>query len=254
MKNRLLNLLASNRARVPDRPLAPVLNAARDEATVYLYGPILSSASEAEYFGGVAAESFVPMLAGVEAKTIHLRIDSPGGTVFGAQAIGQALREHSAKVIAHVDGLAASAATSIATASDEIVMSDGALYMVHRAWTLAYGNVNDMNEMVALLTKLDGVLAEQYAARTGASAEEMLALMDAETWMTAQEAVDAKFVDRIATSTKKDAKASARWDLSAYAKAPPPAAEPDPEPAAEEQYASVLKREWHARQLRMPRP
>jgi ATP-dependent Clp protease protease subunit len=254
MKNRLLNLLASNRALVPDRPAAPVLNAARDEATVYLYGPILSSASEAEYFGGVAAESFVPMLTAVEAKTIHLRIDSPGGTVFGAQAISQALREHPANIIAHVDGLAASAATSIATAADEIVMGEGAMYMVHRAWTLAYGNVNDMLEVAELLEKMDGVLAEQYAARTGASAEEMLALMDAETWMTAQEAVDAKFVNRIAIPAKKEAKASAKWDLSAYAKAPAAAPEPTPEPVAEEQFASVLKREWQIRQLRMPRP
>lgn len=241
----LLKVLARNRDAALARR-APTILAAKDddEATVYLFGAIVRDAVEAEYWGGVAAETLVPELAKLQAKTIHLRIDSPGGDVFGAQAISQALREHSAKVIAHVDGLAASAATVIATASDEIVMAEGAMYMVHRAWTFAWGNKNDILETAALLEKIDGTLAGQYAAKTGGSVEDMLAVMDEETWMTADEAVAAKFVDRIATSEKK---AQASWDLSAYAKAPKLEQQPQPT------FASAVQREWQARQLRLPR-
>lgn len=218
---KLLTLLAKNRRPDAAAPAARVqVNAAAREATVYLYGPIVSSASEAEWYGGVSAESFVPELRALDVDVIHLRINSPGGDVFGGQAIAQALRESKARVVAHVDGLAASAATVIATAADEIEMAAGSMYMVHRAWTFAYGNRNDLVATAELLDKIDGTLAGQYAARTGDSRDEMLAVMDAETWFTAEEAVEAKFVDRIAGDASEAPEARAQWDLSAYAKAP----------------------------------
>lgn len=240
MKNRLLNLLVSNRGRAP-----AVLNAKKgDDATVYLYGPIVSSAIEAEWFGGTAAEAFVPELAKLEAKTIHLRIDSPGGDTFGAQAIRQALLEHPARVVAHVDGLAASAATIIAGAADETVMAEGAMFMVHRAWTIAYGNANDFTSLVALLGEVDGVIAAQYAQKTGKSVEDVLAMMDKETWMTAQAAVDNGFADSVYVPPKK---VESRWDLSVYGIAAP---EPIEQPT--ERFASAEKRAWQNRQLRLP--
>lgn len=247
MKN-LLALLARNSASARTAAPARIVAAKSGEATVYLYGPIVRSAIEAEWWGGVAAETLVPELAALEASTIHLRIDSPGGDVFGAQSIAQALREHKATVVAHVDGVAASAATVIASASDEVIMAAGAMYMVHRAWTIALGDKNAMLDCAALLEKVDGTIAEQYAAKTGESVEAMLAVMDAETWYTAAEAVEAKFADRVASAESK-AKAHARWDLSAYAKAPA-----STEPELETMFASAERREWHARQLRMPRP
>ena len=102
----------------------------------------------------------------------------------------------------------------------------GGMFMVHRAWTFALGNTHDMLEAAALLEKIDGTLATQYAQRTGADEAAMLDVMDEETWMTAQEAVDSKFVDRIANQDEQDepAAASTQWDLSAYANAPAPAA------------------------------
>lgn len=214
----LLKLLADNRQAPAKR--FEVL-AKGDEAEVFLYDAIVSTEAEAEWFGGVAPESFVKALRGIDAKTINLRINSPGGSVFAARAIEQALRDHPAKVVAHIDGLAASAATFIAMAADEVVMGKGALFMIHKAWTGMYGNADDMRAEADLLDKIDGTLADTYAARTGKSADEVAAWMAAETWFTADEAVSAGFADRVAES----AGAKAEWNLSAYAKAPQPAAE-----------------------------
>ena len=104
MKQNLMRLLARNRGRGQFE-----IKAAADgkEATVYLYDAIVATEEEAEWYGGVSAQSFVKQLAGLEADTIHLRINSPGGSVFAGRAMETALRQHSAKVIVYVDGLAA---------------------------------------------------------------------------------------------------------------------------------------------------
>jgi len=229
--NPYIKLLADNRQASTRR--FEVVNAAADVAEVFLYDAIVSDALEAEYFGGVAPEPFVKALRGITAGTIHLRINSPGGSVFAARAIEQALRDHPANVVAFIDGLAASAATFIAMAADEVVMGKGALFMVHKAWTMAYGNANDLIETAALLEKIDSTLVQTYADRTKQDPAKCAEWMAAETWFTADEAVAAGFADRIAESPS----ASARWNLSAYAKAPAqpesqqePAPQPNPEP------------------------
>lgn len=214
MPTHLLKLLADNRS-APARRFE--VRAAGDEAEVFLYDAIVDSEMEAEYWGGVAAQSFVKALRDITANTIHLRINSPGGSVFAARAIETALREHKARIVVHIDGLAASAATFIAMAGDEVLMSPGAMFMIHKAWTLAYGNADDLLQTASLLEKIDGTLAQTYAAKTGGSPEAMAEMMAAETWFTADEAVAAGFADSVADDTPK---ASARWNLSAYAKAP----------------------------------
>lgn len=210
----LLKLLAENRGRGQFRA-----EAGADEATVYLYDTIVSDADTAEWWGGVDPLTFAKALAGIDAPVIHLRINSPGGDVFAAQAMAQALREHPAKVIAHIDGYAASAATEVAVAADEVIMAPGAMYMIHNAWTIAMGNKSDFLDASALLEKVDGTLAEAYAARTGADLKQIKDWMDAETWFTAQEAVAAGFADSVAEAKPK-AQASAEWNLAAYANAP----------------------------------
>jgi ATP-dependent Clp protease protease subunit len=209
----LAKLLADNR-RVPGRRFD--VKASADEADVYLYDAIVDDEATAEWWGGVAPESFVKALSEIDAAVINLRINSPGGSVFAARAIEQALREHPARVVAHIDGLAASAATFVAMAADEVVMNKGALFMIHRAWTIAYGNADDLVATAELLEKIDGTLVQTYVDRTGKEAGQVADWMKAETWFTAQEAVDAGFADRIAETA---AKAQA-WNLSAYAHAP----------------------------------
>jgi ATP-dependent Clp protease protease subunit len=95
--------------------------------------------------------------------------------------------------------------------------------MVHRSWTFAWGNANDLIETAALLEKVDGSIAGQYASKTTKSAAEMLALMDAETWMDAEAAVAAGFCDAVAEGAKANALA---WNLSAYERAPKAAPAP----------------------------
>ena len=210
--NKLIKLLASNRRPAQLR----ALQTEGDETTLYLYDIIVSDDDTAEWCGGVSAQSLVPQIRSIKSGTIHLRINSPGGDVPAARAIIAAIRDTGAKVIAHIDGLAASAATLIAIAADETEISDGALYMIHCAHSMAYGNSADFTETAALLDKADGIIAGQYAEKTGKPAEGMKAMMVAETWFTAQEAVDAGFADRITAKVK----AKSQWNLSAYANAP----------------------------------
>jgi enoyl-CoA hydratase/carnithine racemase len=119
-----------------------------------------------------------------------------------------ALERHKAKVVAHIDGLAASAATAIAVAADEVLMAAGAMFMIHNAWTIAIGDKNDFLECAALLEKVDGTLADRYAAHTGKPVSELKTLMDAETWFTAEEAVEFGFASAVEGDEKSDAKAS----------------------------------------------
>lgn len=182
------------------------------EATIYLHGVI------GGWWGDIDETAFAQTLAGIDAETIHLRIDSPGGDVFAARAMMTAISQHKAKVIAHVDGLAASAATGICMACDEVEITQGAGFMVHNAWTIAIGNKGDMTDTAGLLAKIDAGLSNDYARRTGKDASEITAWMDAETWFTADEAKEHGFADRVVEVVGK--RASNAWNLSAYANAP----------------------------------
>lgn len=235
-RNRLLQLLAENR-QAPGRRFEVVAkkNDAADEAEIYLYDAIVDDEIEAEWWGGVAPQAFIRELKGISAATIHLRINSPGGSVFAARAIEQALREHKAKVVVHIDGLAASAATFIAMAGDEIAMSKGALFMIHKAWGVTWGNADDLRAQAELLDKIDGTLVQTYADRTGQKSAQIADWMAAETWFTANEAVEHKFADRVAEDAPK---AQAAWNLNAFAKAPQAEPPKDEAPANEPTFAT----------------
>jgi len=228
----LIKLLASNKNR-PERLPQSRIVVQGDETEIYIYDAIVADDETAYWWGGVSAETLVPTIRDIKSGTVRLRINSPGGDVFAAQAICQAIRDTGAKVIAHVDGYAASAATVIATAADEVEISEGGFYMIHNAWTWAMGNANDLTATAALLSKIDSSLAAQYAKKSGMAVDDVRAAMDAETWYTAEEAVAAGLIDRVAAGKK----AEASWNMSAYAKAPkvtPPEPEqPDPAATAE---------------------
>lgn len=204
----LLKLLADNRGRGQFRA-----ERTAEDATVYLYDAIVSD----DILGGVSATNFVKELHAITAPVIHLRINSPGGDVFAARAMEQAIREHGSKIIAHIDGYAASAASYLALAADEVQIAEGGFFMIHKAWTVAWGNAKDLTDTAALLDKIDESLVKSYAAETGQDPAQIAEWMAAETWFSADEAVQYGFADSIA---KGKAKASAEWDLSAYAKAP----------------------------------
>lgn len=170
-----------------------VTNAATKEAEVYLYGDI----GAGFWSDGVDAAAFAKELAALDAKTIRVRINSGGGKVFEATAIAAAIRRHPANTVSHIDGLAASAASFVALAADEVRIAKGGHFMIHNARAGAMGEAKDLRATADVLDKLTGSIRETYVEKTGASEEEVAAWMDAETWFTAQEALDAGFVDAI---------------------------------------------------------
>lgn len=144
----------------------------------------------------INAKQFSDDLKALDVDTIHLRINSPGGSVIDGNAIFNALTRHKAKVITHIDGLAASMASVIAMAGDEIHMADNALFMVHNPWTVTMGSADELRADADLLDKMAASILNAYS-RSQYEPAEIKDLMDAETWLTAQEALDAGFIDKI---------------------------------------------------------
>lgn len=192
-----------------------------NETTIYVYDAI------GDYYG-VTAMEFVKQLAGVPKNhTLHLRVNSPGGDVFEARAMVTALRDFKGKTVAHIDGLAASAASYLALAADEVEIAEGAFLMIHRAWTMALGNADDLIETAALLEKIDASIVDDYVRRTGGDRGDIEAMMAAETWLTAEDAKDKGFVDSINKGSKVSDECA--WKIAAQSAPPEP--EPTPAPA-----------------------
>lgn len=204
--SRLAKLMADNLTA----PRSYNIKAEDREAAVYLYGGI------GGWFG-VDAQSFVREINELDVDVLNLHVNCPGGDIFDARAMMAALRRHSAKVVAHIDGLAASAATFLVMAADEVRMAQGGRFMIHRGWTLQIGNMNDMRETADLLEGLDQDIASDYAKKTRKKKNELLDLMDAETWLTADESFEMGFVDEVFDPAEA---VENRYDLSAYNKAP----------------------------------
>jgi len=127
-----------------------------------------------------------------------------------------------------IEGYAASAATLMACACDEVVATAASKYMIHQTWTLAIGNADDLLQTVELLRKCDDSMFAEYERRTGQTREQIIEWCKAETWFTADDAVKYGFVDRILTSAQPSASAARNWNLSAYANAPRMAAPTNP--------------------------
>ncbi|MGC3025799.1 head maturation protease, ClpP-related [Burkholderia sp. DN3021] len=173
-------------------------------------------------FWGTDAQMFVTQLdaAAANASAIVVAINSMGGDVFDAFAIYNALRRHQGKVKVRVDGVAASAASLIAMAGDEIVMPENALLMIHNAHTVTAGEAKDLRRVADLLDNAgDGILAA-YAAKSGQSVDEIRAMMDAETWLTAAQAKDKGFCDTIEAAVKLSASASSTALLARFSAVP----------------------------------
>ena len=165
-------------------------------AEVYIYDEI--------GMWGVSAQDFARALADVDADNIDVRLNSPGGDAFDGIAIHNALRNHRAYVKVSVDGLAASAASIIAMAGDEIVMGAGSQMMIHDASGVCVGPAADMYEMAAVLDNLSDNLAAMYADKAGGDVAEWRDRMRAETWYGGAEAVSAGLADSVFTPRQGD--------------------------------------------------
>jgi len=162
-----------------------VCAAVEDAASVSIYEQIGASWDGS----GFTASRMGAILRNIGARDVTVNVNSPGGDFFEGVAIYNLLRQHKAKVTVQVMGLAASAASVIAMAGDEILMGDGAFLMIHNAWAVAVGNRHDMLAASEQLAPFDQAMAEVYAARSGKSVEEAAEMMDKETWIGAAQAV-----------------------------------------------------------------
>ena len=149
---------------------------------------------------GVTAKRIAAALRNMGEGPVTVNVNSPGGDMFEGLAIYNLLREHPGEVTVKVLGLAASAASVIAMAGDKVQIARAGFFMVHNAWVVAVGNRNDLAEFAEWLEPFDRAMADVYAAHTGASVDDMLKIMDAETWIGGSEAIDQGFADELLPS------------------------------------------------------
>ena len=167
---------------------------------------------------GVSAKGFLAELGALpDDAPIDLRLNSPGGSVFDAVAIYNALTRHAGTVTVWIDGIAASAASYVAMAGDEIVMPENAFLMIHDPSGLVMGTAADMRAIAETLEKIAGSMTRGYAARSGKPEAEIAALMASETWFDAQEALDAGLATRLAEPVR----IAASFDIARFRNAPP---------------------------------
>ncbi|MED0672042.1 Clp protease ClpP [Aneurinibacillus aneurinilyticus] len=165
-------------------------NKTDDEADLYLYIEIAS------WGGGYyahSAKSFKQELDNLgDIQTLNVFVNSPGGDVFEGVAIYNMLKRHKAHVNVHIDGLAASIASVIAMAADTIYMPSNAMMMIHNAWMFTAGDSNDLREAADMLDKVNTSIRQSYLDKAGdaITEEDLTALMDKESWLTAQECYD----------------------------------------------------------------
>jgi len=146
---------------------------------------------------GITAKGFQKELSAIKSSQIDLHINSPGGLVFDGITIHNLLKQHPANVTTYIDGLAASIASVIALAGDRVVMAENALFMVHKASGMVYGNSDDMRDFAEKLDKVNGSIATTYMSKTGKENDEIDEMMKTETWLTAKDALEHGFIDEI---------------------------------------------------------
>lgn len=145
--------------------------------------------------------------------TLNVRINSPGGDVFDGIAIYNRLKQFKGKKVVHIDGLAASISSIIALAGDEIIIGEGALFMIHLPWTFAYGNRMEMDNTANRLMDIEEQMIGIYKSNSDLDRNKIRALLEAETWMSADDAIEAGFnFTKVAESVPIAASAiDSRW-------------------------------------------
>lgn len=147
--------------------------------------------------GGVTAKKVAAQLRAIGERPVEVQINSPGGDMFEGIAIYNVLREHPQPITVKVMGMAASAASLIAMAGDEVQIGVSSFLMIHNCWVLAMGNRHDMADVAEWLAPFDQAMVDLYALRTTAKAEDIAKWMDAETWMSGTTAIERGFADSL---------------------------------------------------------
>lgn len=162
------------------------------KSELYLYDAIGK-----DFFGeGITAQAISDELKKFKPGQLDIYINSPGGSVFEGLAIYSQIKRRNGKKVIHIDGIAASIASIVAMAGDEINIASNGMMMIHRAWGGTSGSAKDVRKFADALEKIDATLLDTYVARTGGNRKQIDDWMEAETWMTADEAVSRKFATK----------------------------------------------------------
>jgi ATP-dependent Clp endopeptidase proteolytic subunit ClpP len=202
-------ILAKAWGKPIDKPDWYSIQSAGDQAEILIYDVIGWPWVEAEYF--------VRDLADLDVSNLIVRINSPGGDVFDGIAIYHALRQHKAKVTTRIEGIAASIASIIALAGDEVHAYNATRFMIHEPWSCICGDQYEMRDVAEILGKISADLIEIYSGRSKVGKSELRSMLRNETWFTADEAKENGFVDQVVDSGKP---VEARFDLSIYSNVP----------------------------------
>ncbi|WP_342479523.1 head maturation protease, ClpP-related [Paenibacillus sp. FSL F4-0097] len=217
-------------------------NQANNEADLYLYLEIAS------WGGGYAAHSAKSFKAELDAlgeiSTINVYINSPGGDVFEGRAIYNMLKRHKAFIRVHIDGLAASIAAYIAMAADELIMPNNAMLMIHNAWMNTSGNAKELREAADMLDKVGLSMRQDFLLRAGDKLDEetLTNLLDVESWLTAQEALDYGLCD-VVTSAKQIAALADTKLLAKYRNVPNDITQKEEPPTPENGFSEEKRKE-----------
>lgn len=190
------------------------INAADDAADVYIYGDI------GGWWDGIQPDDVAREIAVLDVETLNVHVNSPGGIVFDGVAIYNAFAAHSSRVVMHVEGIAASIASVIVMAGDEIRIGESANMMIHKPWSFMIGDADDMRAEAEILDSLEQSIVDIYTARTDNDEDQVKAWLKAETWFRGQQAVDNSFADAVIPNKKKEKKAARSKLLDLYQHTP----------------------------------
>lgn len=162
--------------------------------------------------GGITAKKVTSQLRAIGDRPVEVQINSPGGDMFEGIAIYNVLREHSQPITIKVMGMAASAASIIAMAGDDIRIGAASFIMIHNCWVMAMGNRHDLKETAEFLAPFDQAMVDLYAARSGQKTTDIAAWLDAETYMSGSQAIERGFANSLlsADAMQTDPAAQAR--------------------------------------------
>lgn len=214
---------------------------AKDDKTgeLLLYGEIASSSWWGDEVTPKQFKEDLDALGDIE--TLDVFINSPGGDVFAGQAIYSMLKRHKAHVNVYIDGIAASIASLITMAGDTVIMPKNAMMMVHNPWTVAIGNAEEFRKIADDMDKIRDSMIVAYESRSALTREEIINLLDAETWLSAEDCKEYGFCDEIEDAKEVAASLDKKY-LARYKNAPKELIEQIPDDVSNEKEKDLQKR------------
>ena len=162
--------------------------------------------------GGVNAQGFIEEIKSFKDSPMNLHINCVGGDVFDGMAIYNIIKKRTATTTVYIEGIDASMGSVIALAANKVVMAENSLFMIHNAWGGAMGEAKEMKKTAKLLDKISGEIADIYVKKTKLPYDKVKEMMDEETWLNAEEALELGFIDSISDAIK----VAAKYDVSKF--------------------------------------